>query len=308
MPVHRNRSAQTRIGSNSGRSYPFSVVISLMFGLSLTTYETLRYKLQAATLELRTRQVEQERAYKLLAEARLSSLESRIHPHFLFNTLNSIAALIPSDPQRAEDTVGKLASLLRFSLNANHSGLVQLEPGTQDCARLSGDREDALRPAPALRDRRSRSNAGDQCAAAGAAIAGGELGQARRLTAQPGRVDSHPWGDGRQAAFCLKSATTAPVFRSMQSHPSTGWAISSRASICFLASAGQLKVAREERSNDCPSLFSLIMEMSMEAAPLRAYLVDDEPLAIERLERLLAGIGGLQHWAAPPIPRRLSAF
>jgi len=105
---------------------PFSIVVSLMFGLSMATYETLRYKFQAATLELRTRQVEQERAYKLLAEARLSSLESRIHPHFLFNTLNSIAALIPSDPQRAEDTVGKLASLLRFSLNANQTGLVPL--------------------------------------------------------------------------------------------------------------------------------------------------------------------------------------
>ena len=105
---------------------PFSIVISLMFGLSISTYETLRYKLQATMLELRTRQVEQERAYKLLAEAQLSSLESRIHPHFLFNTLNSIAALIPTDPARAEDTVGNLASLLRFSLNAHHRGLVPL--------------------------------------------------------------------------------------------------------------------------------------------------------------------------------------
>ena len=129
---------------------PFSIVISLMFGLSISTYETLRYKLQAATLELRTRQVEQERAYKLLAEARLSSLESRIHPHFLFNTLNSIAALIPTDPQRAEDTVGKLASLLRFSLNANHKRPGPAEPGTQDCPRLSRNREDPLRPAPEL--------------------------------------------------------------------------------------------------------------------------------------------------------------
>jgi len=107
-------------------SLTFSVVMNLMFGLSISTFETLRYKFQAAQLELRTREVERERAYKLLAEARLSSLESRIHPHFLFNTLNSIAALIPSDPQRAEDTVGKLASLLRFSLNANHTGLVPL--------------------------------------------------------------------------------------------------------------------------------------------------------------------------------------
>jgi sensor histidine kinase YesM len=105
---------------------PFSIVITLAIGMSVSSYETLRYRLQAATLEARTRQMEQERAYKLLAEAELSSLESRIHPHFLFNTLNSIAALIPMDPQRAEDTVGKLASLLRFSLNAQHSGLVPL--------------------------------------------------------------------------------------------------------------------------------------------------------------------------------------
>jgi len=107
-------------------SLPFAILIALMIGMSMSVYETLRFKLQAAKLELRTRQVEQERAYKLIAEAQLSSLESRIHPHFLFNTLNSIAALIPSDPVRAEDTVGKLASLLRFSLNANQSGLVPL--------------------------------------------------------------------------------------------------------------------------------------------------------------------------------------
>jgi len=110
---------------------PFSLVISLMFGLGISAFETLRYKLQATLLELRTRQVEQERANKLLAEARLSSLESRIHPHFLFNTLNSISALIPSDPARAEEIVGKLASLLRFSLNANHARLVPVSQEIQ---------------------------------------------------------------------------------------------------------------------------------------------------------------------------------
>jgi sensor histidine kinase YesM len=107
-------------------SSEFAVILTLVIGMSTATYETLRYKLQAATLELSTKQVEQERAYKLLAETQLSSLASRIHPHFLFNTLNSISALIPKDPQLAEDTVGKLASLLRFSLNANQSGLVPL--------------------------------------------------------------------------------------------------------------------------------------------------------------------------------------
>lgn len=107
-------------------SLPICLVITLVVGLSITSYETLRHKLQDATLELRTRQMEQERANKLLAEARLSSLESRIHPHFLFNTLNSISSLIPTDPKRAEDTVGKLASLLRFSISANQNSLVPL--------------------------------------------------------------------------------------------------------------------------------------------------------------------------------------
>lgn len=105
---------------------PISLVITLVVGLSITSYETLRHRLQDATLKLRTHQMEQERANKLLAQARLSSLESRIHPHFLFNTLNSISSLIPSDPKRAEDTVGKLASLLRFSINANQASLVSL--------------------------------------------------------------------------------------------------------------------------------------------------------------------------------------
>jgi two-component system, LytTR family, sensor histidine kinase AlgZ len=108
-------------------SLPFSVLITLVIGLSISAFEEMRYRLQAATLEVRTRQMEQERANKLLAEAQLSSLESSIHPHFLFNTLNTIAALIPRDPVRAEATVGKLASLLRFSLNAQHNGLVPLE-------------------------------------------------------------------------------------------------------------------------------------------------------------------------------------
>jgi two-component system sensor histidine kinase AlgZ len=102
----------------------FGAVITLTFGLSMHFYTSVRAQLETATLELRTRQMEEERERKLVAEARLSSLESRIHPHFLFNTLNSISSLIPKDPRRAEELVGKLASLLRFSLNASHAGLV----------------------------------------------------------------------------------------------------------------------------------------------------------------------------------------
>jgi sensor histidine kinase YesM len=103
-----------------------SSVIGVGVGCSAFAYERLRDKLEETKLELRTRELEQERAQKLFAEARLSSLESRIHPHFFFNTLNSIAALIPEDPKRAEDIVNRLAALLRFSLDSGRNSLVPL--------------------------------------------------------------------------------------------------------------------------------------------------------------------------------------
>lgn len=49
-------------------------------------------------------------------QARLDALRARIRPHFLFNTLNSIASLIASHPERAEEAVEDLAELFRASL------------------------------------------------------------------------------------------------------------------------------------------------------------------------------------------------
>jgi two-component system sensor histidine kinase AlgZ len=48
-----------------------------------------------------------------LAEARLQALQSRIRPHFLFNSLNAVLALIRRDPRRAERTLEDLADLFR---------------------------------------------------------------------------------------------------------------------------------------------------------------------------------------------------
>ncbi len=53
---------------------------------------------------------------KLESQSRLDSLRSRIRPHFLFNTLNSIASLIVSQPEAAEQAVEDLSELFRASL------------------------------------------------------------------------------------------------------------------------------------------------------------------------------------------------
>lgn len=107
-------------------SLKLAALLTVGTGLTMGIYTTLRERLDETKLELRTKELERERALKLATEAQLASLESRIHPHFLFNTLNSISSLIPEDPVRAERLVEQMAALLRFSLDANQSGLVPL--------------------------------------------------------------------------------------------------------------------------------------------------------------------------------------
>lgn len=105
---------------------PINLLLTLTLGLAMTFYEAQRFRLHAVTLALRTQELEHERARKMALEARLASLESRLQPHFLFNTLNAISALIQESPNEAERTLERLAALLRFSLDATGRGLVPL--------------------------------------------------------------------------------------------------------------------------------------------------------------------------------------
>ena len=105
---------------------PLNALLTATIGIAMVLFEGQRDRLAAMTLDLRTRQLEHERANKMALEARLATLEARLHPHFLFNTLNAISALIREDPEEAERTVERLAALLRFSLDATQRGLVPL--------------------------------------------------------------------------------------------------------------------------------------------------------------------------------------
>jgi len=57
-----------------------------------------------------------EEQSRLLMEARLDALQRQINPHFLFNTLNSIASLVRSQPELAREMIVKLANILRVLL------------------------------------------------------------------------------------------------------------------------------------------------------------------------------------------------
>lgn len=68
----------------------------------------------------RERQVRTAELERLLAESRLSTLRSQLHPHFLFNTLNAISAHVERNPRIARSMLEQLGSLLRLSLE--HAG------------------------------------------------------------------------------------------------------------------------------------------------------------------------------------------
>lgn len=59
---------------------------------------------------------EWRRSIVLEAQARISALQALIRPHFLFNSLNTIASLARSDPRQAEEAVEDLADLMRANL------------------------------------------------------------------------------------------------------------------------------------------------------------------------------------------------
>ena len=65
----------------------------------------------------REREQAAEQLARSLTEARLQSLKMQLQPHFLFNTLNAISALIPADAKPARRMLARLGDLLRASLD-----------------------------------------------------------------------------------------------------------------------------------------------------------------------------------------------
>jgi len=85
----------------------------MVVGIALKVWNALRIELKL------------EEQKRLLLEARLDALQRQINPHFLFNTLNSIAALVRSKPEMARDLTVKLANILRALLK-DHDTYVPL--------------------------------------------------------------------------------------------------------------------------------------------------------------------------------------
>ena len=113
---------------NTNPSWFFTnTVLSLFFGATTTGYFLLRERLEAAVKKLAEKEVNEQRLLRLKTKAELEALRAKVNPHFLFNTLNSIASLIPVEPEKAEEMVQKLSGLFRHTLEASKHELVKLK-------------------------------------------------------------------------------------------------------------------------------------------------------------------------------------
>lgn len=109
------------LGGSGGllRTGLFAAAFSITIGGLI--YATVFYRTSVA------RAVALERVRGELARAELRALRAQINPHFLFNTLNTIAALIAENPAAAEDIVTRLADVFRYALTSADREHARLE-------------------------------------------------------------------------------------------------------------------------------------------------------------------------------------
>ena len=105
----------------------FSVGLATFNGVFVFIGWFCVYFIYHAFERLRRMQLEQFRLAASVKEAELRALKSQVNPHFLFNSLNSLRALIDEDAPKARESVTRLANMLRYSLQSGQQETVPLE-------------------------------------------------------------------------------------------------------------------------------------------------------------------------------------
>jgi sensor histidine kinase YesM len=108
---------------NSGNGEAQDAVPWYFYGLGPVGLANLFYYLSRQSRQLTRKISEQEyqllNLEKLKTRAELSALQARINPHFLYNSLNSIASLVHENPDKAETMTVLLSKLFRYSTGRN---------------------------------------------------------------------------------------------------------------------------------------------------------------------------------------------
>jgi len=85
------------------------------------------YYIYVYSQRVREKQIKEVELQHQIRKAQLSALKSQINPHFLFNSLNSIASLTLTNPGKAHGMVVALSDFMRYSLRKHKDDMVTLE-------------------------------------------------------------------------------------------------------------------------------------------------------------------------------------
>jgi two-component system, LytTR family, sensor kinase len=109
------------------KMFPLGAYISSGFLYILMTFAfTSVYIIQVLTDRWKKAVLQQEKLNQALLKAEYDSLKNQVNPHFLFNSLNILSALIPEDPQNAVNLVERLSKVFRYNLQNNDRITVEL--------------------------------------------------------------------------------------------------------------------------------------------------------------------------------------
>lgn len=91
----------------------------------MLAWSTLYYVINIS-FEWQNERSEKEKALLLATKAKMEMLKNQINPHFLFNALNSISALIDENTIKAQQTINELSDFLRYTLINKDKTLITL--------------------------------------------------------------------------------------------------------------------------------------------------------------------------------------
>lgn len=104
---------------------------SFFAGLFITFFILSIYEAVWASSRLKQTSLEAEQLKRANVQGQLDLLKTQVNPHFLFNNLNTLASLIPEDPERAVHFVQNLSVVYRAILEVREKELVTLEEESQ---------------------------------------------------------------------------------------------------------------------------------------------------------------------------------
>jgi signal transduction histidine kinase len=106
-------------------------LIGAVLALVIGAFMKLKLQVEDAQAKLRQQQLAVHELAASASQAQARALQSQINPHFFFNTLNTISALIEEDPAAARQTIGRLSDLFRYTLGCSHADAVTLSEEVQ---------------------------------------------------------------------------------------------------------------------------------------------------------------------------------